>query len=29
MAVVTQREFVAEEAALGARELIEYCYELG
>jgi hypothetical protein len=29
MAVVTQREFVAEEAALGARELIEYCYEQG
>jgi hypothetical protein len=29
MAVVTQREFVAEEAALGARELIEYCYECG
>ena len=23
------REFVAQEAALGARELIEYCYEQG
>lgn len=29
MAVVTSREFVAEEAALGARELIEYCYQQG
>src|SRR5436190_22360411 len=30
MAVETrQREFVAEEAALGARELIEYCYQRG
>lgn len=30
MAVDTrQREFVAEEAAVGARELIEYCYEQG
>jgi hypothetical protein len=30
MAVETrQREFLAEEAALGARELIEYCYEKG
>jgi hypothetical protein len=28
MAVVT-REFLAEDAALGARELIEYCYEHG
>jgi hypothetical protein len=29
MALVTSREFVAEEAALGARELIEYCYDQG
>src|ERR1051326_4026986 len=29
MAIVTSREFVAEEAALGARELIEYCYDQG
>jgi hypothetical protein len=29
MAVVTSREFVAQEAALGARELIEYCYQQG
>src|SRR5947209_19633472 len=30
MAVETRaREFVAEEAALGARELIEYCYDKG
>ena len=29
MAIATSREFVAEEAALGARELIEYCYEQG
>jgi hypothetical protein len=29
MAVVTSREFLAQEAALGARELIEYCYDQG
>jgi hypothetical protein len=29
MAIAASREFVAEEAALGARELIEYCYEQG
>jgi hypothetical protein len=29
MAVVTSREFVAQDAALGARELIEYCYQQG
>src|SRR5579859_8273220 len=29
MAIATQREFLAAEAAVGARELIEYCYEKG
>ncbi|MBV8718790.1 MAG: hypothetical protein JOZ65_27300 [Chloroflexi bacterium] len=29
MTVLSSREFVAEEAALGARELIEYCYQQG
>src|ERR1051326_9092365 len=29
MALATQREFLANEAALGARELIEYCYDQG
>jgi hypothetical protein len=29
MAIATSREFVAQEAALGARELIEYCYDQG
>lgn len=29
MAVVSEREFLAQDAALGARELIEYCYEQG
>ena len=28
MAVVT-REFLAQDAALGARELIDYCYDQG
>src|SRR5215813_3334640 len=29
MAIATTREFIAQDAALGARELIEYCYEKG
>src|SRR6185312_15681159 len=29
MAITSTREFVAEEAAMGARELVEYCYEQG
>jgi hypothetical protein len=29
MAITTTREFLAEEAAVGAREVIEYCYEQG
>jgi hypothetical protein len=29
MTTMTERQFLAEEAALGARELIEYCYEKG
>jgi hypothetical protein len=29
MAVVSAREFLAQDAALGARELIEYCYDRG
>ena len=29
IASTREREFLAEEAALGARELIEYCYDKG
>jgi hypothetical protein len=29
MAIQTEREFLAQEAALGAREVIEYCYAQG
>jgi hypothetical protein len=29
MAIATEREFLAAEAALGARELVEFCYEKG
>jgi hypothetical protein len=29
MAIATTREFLAQDAALGARELIEYCYDKG
>jgi len=29
MAIASTREFVAEEAAMGARELVEYCYDQG
>jgi hypothetical protein len=29
MAIAASREFLADEAALGARELIEYCYQRG